>query len=90
MALLGTFIDSRTIATIATSGSATFAHGLGADPHLVIVQPEGTAAASSASVPMYAVAHDASNVTVFNCGQANQAGVAALRVVSLRFHSLIQ
>jgi len=90
MALLGTFIDSRTIATIATGGSATFAHGLGADPHLVIAQPEAAGTASAASIPMYAVAHDATNVTVYNVGQANAGGVSAIRVVSLRFHSIIQ
>ncbi len=64
MALLGTYADSRTIATIATSGSATFAHGLGSAPNVVIVSPEQTAVASSASVPIYASQFDATNVTV--------------------------
>ena len=43
MALLGTYIDVRTLATIATQGSSTFAHGLGAAPDFVFAQFEAAA-----------------------------------------------
>lgn len=90
MALLGTFVDSRTLATIATSGSATFAHGISGGPDFVIIQPEGTAVASSASIPHPLAQFDATNVTVYNAGQANVGGVTAYRVISIKAHSIIR
>lgn len=90
MALLGTYIDVRTIATIATQGSATFAHGLGAAPDFVFAQYEASATNSSASIPQLAVAHDATNVTVFNVGQVAGAANSRIRVLSIVAHSVIR
>lgn len=90
MALLGTFIDVRTIATIATSGSATFAHGLGAAPSFVFAQPRAAAVGSSGSMPTYAVAFDAINVTVFNVGAAAGAQIDSINVISIVAHSIIR
>lgn len=88
MTLLGTFIDVRTLAAIATQSSATFAHGLGAAPDFVFVQQEVAATLSSASVGQYACGFDATNVTVYNVGQVN--GTPTTRVISIRAHSIIQ
>lgn len=87
MALLGTFIDVRTIAALASDGSASFAHGLPAVPDFVIIH--GTSNASGASnaamaLPRYAA--DATNVSLFNTGLAG----GPLRVTSVVAHSVIR
>lgn len=87
MALLGSFIDVRTIASIDSNASASFAHGLPAAPDFVIIM--GTSNASGVSsnamaLPRYAV--DATNVSMFGVGLA----AGPTRVLSLVAHSIIR
>ena len=88
MALLGTFIDVRTLATIATQGSAAFAHGLPATPDMVMITLTGAATGSTAAVPQFAYNADATNVSIYNIG-AN-AGANVLKVMSIVAHSIIR
>lgn len=85
MSLLGTLIDSRTLAAIAASANSTFAHGLPATPDEVFVQ-ENTTTNNSAVVKL-AVAYDATNVTIYNHGADTS---ATLKVTSKVFHSVIR
>ena len=88
MALLGTFIDSRTIASIATNGTSTFAHGLPASPDFVIVTPNVTAASSTSHVGQLTPVWDATNVTIGP--SQGQVGTGVLKVVSVVAHSIIR
>lgn len=85
MALLETFVDSRTNAAIAAAGSASFAHGLPANPDLVYVH-ENTTTNTTSHIKL-AVKHDATNVSIYNHGKNNS---ATLQVVSIVFHSLVR
>lgn len=85
MALLGSFIDVRTIASIASNGSASFAHGLPASPDFVFVQATETGSATTASGD-WAIAFDATNVSI----SAKHAATAVARVVSMVGHSIIR
>ncbi len=85
MALLGAFVDSRTNAVIAAAGSTSFAHGLPADPNLIVVQ-ENTTTNSTTNCKL-AVKHDATNVSIYNHGAGQS---ATLRIVSQVFHSLVK
>lgn len=86
MALLGTFIDSRTNASLASQGSLSFAHGCPANPD--IVWTEGIASiASSTNWWAYFGLHDGTNVTVWNPGST--AG-PSFRVLSAVLHSIIR
>jgi hypothetical protein len=84
-ALLGSYIDVRTVASFASNASASFAHGLPSAPDFVLVL--GLQAASSASgvVPNYTA--DATNVSLF--GTATNS-TPVMRVVSVVAHSLIR
>jgi hypothetical protein len=84
MALLGSFIDSRTIASFASNASASFAHGLPAAPDYVLALPFGGATTAAGAAPLFTA--DATNVSLF------AAGIAAplLRVVSTVAHSIIR
>lgn len=81
MALLGSFIDVRTIASLASNGSVSFAHGLPGAPDFVIVQATETSQAGD-----WASVFDATNVTVSAKGVACPVG----RVVSIVAHSIIR
>lgn len=83
MALLGTFIDSRTNAVIAAAGSTSFAHGLPAAPDIVYVHENATTN-STTSVKL-AVKSDATNVSIYNHGEGQ---TSTLRCVSIVFHSV--
>ena len=86
MALLGTLIDSRTLAAINTNASASFAHGLPAVPDEVsIIQI--SSAASATTIAQFNILWDGTNVSIYNCGSANS---TALRVISKYYHSLIR
>lgn len=88
MALLGSFIDSRTIASIASNGSTAFAHGLPAAPDFVIAIPLGAATtASGSSIAFPRVTSDATNVSVFGTGVDN---TAVFRMISVVAHSIIR
>lgn len=86
MALLGGFIDSRTLAGINAGSSASFAHGLPAAPDMVHLVESTTAATNVSAVKLVAI-KDATNVSVYNHGEgASQ----ALECVSVRFHSIVR
>ena len=86
MALLGSFIDVRTLASIVSNASTSFAHGLPAAPDFVIINGTNTAttASGTGNMPMYN--SDATNVSIFASGVANP----PLRVVSVVAQSIIR
>jgi hypothetical protein len=86
MALLGRFIDKRTLALVAAAGSGTFAHGLPATPDWIEIQ-ENTTAATNASATKFVGKADATNVTVYNHGEGDS---QVLNVLSMVFHSLVR
>lgn len=83
MALLGSFVDSRTIAAIAAAGSASYAHGLPAAPDLVVVHETSTS--NTTSGDKLAWKSDATNVSVYNHGKMAS---EELRCVAIYFHSM--
>lgn len=85
MALLGSFIDSRTIASFASNASASFAHGLPAAPDFVIPLGLGAATTASGVMPLYTA--DATNVSLFGSGSQS---APLLRVISVVAHSIIR
>jgi len=85
MALLGSYIDSRTIASFASNASASFAHGLPAAPDFLIVAGVGAATTASGVAPLWTA--DATNVSLF--GSAGQSS-PLLKVVSVVAHSVIR
>lgn len=84
MALLGSFIDSRTIASFASNGSASFAHGLPAAPDFLIIAGNQAATTSLGIIPTWTA--DATNVSLFG----SQAQTPALKVISVVAHSIIR
>lgn len=85
MGLLGTYIDTRTLAGIAAAGSASFAHGLGSSPDAVFAF-ENTTTDSTGNVKI-AIKWDATNVSLYNHGAV---ATATLRVTSILAHSTIR
>lgn len=85
MALLGAYIDVRTIASFASNTSASFAHGLPAAPDFVIIQGIQAATTASGVVPNYTA--NATNVSLFGSGSQSSPD---LRVVSVVAHSIIR
>lgn len=85
MALLGTYIDARTIASFASNASASFAHGLPSTPDIVLALPNGAASSASGVIPLFSA--DATNVSLFGSGSQSS---PALKVVSIVAHSLIK
>lgn len=85
MALLGSFIDVRTIASFASNASASFAHGLPSAPDFIIIAADGAATTAAAAGLPFATAN-ATNVSLFAAGQA----VAQLKVTSVVAHSIIR
>lgn len=85
MALLGSFIDSRTIASFASNASASFAHGLPAAPDFVIPLGLGAATTTSGIAPLFTA--DATNVSLFGSGSQSS---PLLRVISVVAHSIIR
>ena len=85
MALLGSFIDVRTLASIAASGSALYAHGLPAAPDFVLFEYTGGATlASTLGGVIYS--SDATNVSVF----AANTPATTMRAVAVVAHSIIR
>ncbi len=85
MALLGAFIDSRTIASFASNASASFAHGLPATPDFVLALGLGAATTASGVAPLFTA--DATNVSLFGSGGQS---AAIQRVISVVAHSIIR
>lgn len=86
MALLGSFIDTRTIDTLAAAGTVSFAHGLPAAPDFVLVIGSATRS-TNVSAFAWIPTFNATNVTIQNCGEG--ASVEA-RVISVVAHSVIR
>lgn len=84
MALLGAYIDSRTVASFASNASASFAHGLPAAPDFLIIAGFQNATTSLGVIPTWTA--DATNVSLF--GSAQQ--TPNLKVVSVVAHSIIR
>lgn len=87
MALLGSFIDSRTNAGLTTDNSVTFAHGLPASPDFCVVQYISNIATSTNAAGPLAAYSDATNVTVINNGNTTSPD---FRVVTVAAHSIIR
>lgn len=85
MALLGSYIDSRTLAALTTGQSRSYAHGLPAAPDLVVIH-ENTTTNSTTNIKLVPVS-DATNVTVWNHGQGTS---ATLNAVAIYFHSIVR
>lgn len=87
MALLGSYIDSRTNAGLTTDNSVTFAHGLPAAPDFCVIQYIENIATSTNSPGPLGTLTDATNVTVINNGNTTSPN---FRVVSIVAHSIIR
>lgn len=85
MSLLGSFIDVRTLASIASNGTTAFAHGLPSAPDFVLIEQTGTASVA-ATVGNVLFNSDATNVSLFATGLASQ----PLKTVSVVAHSIIR
>ena len=86
MALLGTFIETRSF-SLASSATTSFSHGLGRAPHMVWASCEPAGAGTATGVgPLVALRADATNVTVQAYGGTLITGTACIAF----FHSLIQ
>lgn len=85
MALLGRYIDQRTIASFASNASASFAHGLPATPDFVVLAGSGAATTASGVAPLWTA--DATNVSLFGSGSQSS---PALSVTSIVAHSIIR
>ncbi|MFH1398961.1 MAG: hypothetical protein ABIG95_02525 [Candidatus Woesearchaeota archaeon] len=86
MALLGAFIDERTLVSVTSNSSASFAHGLPASPDWVHIR-ETTSSASSVSAVEITPLWDATNVSLYNAGERNS---TVVEVQSVVYHSLIR
>lgn len=86
MALLGSFIDVRTVAAIASNGSASFAHGLPAAPDFVIITAftSATVASGASALPSYS--QDATNISLWGTG----VGGNIFRITSVVAHSIVR
>lgn len=86
MALLGTYIDSRTLSGLATAGTVTYAHGLSAAPDFVLIQFVATIATSTNHYTLNALS-DATNVTIQNSGNRTSPD---FRAIAVQAHSIIR
>ena len=86
MALLGSFIDVRTIASIGSAASASFAHGLPAAPDFVIMTAftSATVASGASALPSYS--QDATNISLWGTGVNGN----VFRITSIVAHSVIR
>lgn len=85
MALLGAFIDTRTITSALSTVINTFNHGLPATPDFVIVMGIGAAAqAGVVAIPTWAA--DATKVTLAGGGAVSP----NIHVTSIVAHSIIR
>jgi hypothetical protein len=85
MALLGSFIDTRTITSALSTVINTFAHGLPATPDFIIIQGIGAVAATVAQALPTWVAN-ATNVTLAGGGTVSP----NIHVTSVVAHSIIR
>ena len=85
MALLGSFIDVRTIASFASAASASFAHGLPAAPDFIIIAGAGAASTAAGILPL--ATSDATNVSLFASGSQSS---PLIKVTSVVAHSIIR
>jgi len=85
MALLGRYIDQRTVASFASNASASFAHGLPSAPDFVIIAGSGAATTASGVIPLWNA--DATNVSLFGSGSQSSPLLSVTAVVA---HSIIR
>lgn len=85
MAVIGTFVDTRTVAAAATA-SAGFAHSLGAAPHMVWAVASYATASLSTNYPYFAAQADSASVTYYNRGTVAE----TFSVFTQRLHSIAQ
>lgn len=85
MALLGAFIDVRTVAAAATA-SGTFTHGLPATPDVVFAAAVYATTSLATEFPYFCATMGAASVTYFNRGKVAE----TFSVVSPVFHSIIR
>jgi hypothetical protein len=87
MALMRVSIDKRTIAGLASAGTATYAHGLPGIPDVVRIRFTNAGITATTAWVLIRAPVDATNVTLQNCG----AGAGTdMEVDAMVFHSLIQ
>lgn len=85
MALLGTLIDTRTVALAATA-STGFAHSLGAAPDMVWGAASFATGSLSTNFPYFCASADSASVSVQNRGTTAE----TFSVYSMRAHSVIR
>lgn len=85
MALVGTLVDTRTVAAAATA-SGTFTHGIGLAPHIVFAVPVYATGSLSTTFPYFAAQMDSASVTFFNRGTVAE----TFSVHAIRLHTIIQ
>ncbi|MFH1398960.1 MAG: hypothetical protein ABIG95_02520 [Candidatus Woesearchaeota archaeon] len=86
MALLGAFIDERTLVALATDANTTFAHGLPASPDWIGIRETASSASGISHINVVPI-WDATNVTLYNSGQRD---TEALEAQSIVYHSVIR
>lgn len=84
MALLGSFIDVRTVVSLASNASTSFAHGLPATPDFIIIAGDGNATTAGPSLPLATA--NATNVSLFASGGV----IPQTKVTSVVAHSIIR
>lgn len=85
MALLGTLIDTQTVACAATA-STTFTHAIGAAPDAIISMASYSTVSLATEFPYLAVSLGSVSVTIFNRGKVAETVTAC----TARFHSIIR
>lgn len=86
MALIGTYIETRTLAGLTSGQSTSYAHGLPSAIDFSIVTFISTLATSN-TVAMISIQVDATNVTVRNNGNVTS---PSMRIVNFMANSVIR
>lgn len=86
MTLMNVQIDKRTLPTIASNASATFAHGLPGAPDAVDIRFLASIATTTNWIRIVALV-DGTNVSLYNDGTATS---GTFEICTMTFHSLIQ
>ena len=86
MALMGTRIDKRTIAGLASQGTATYAHGLPGAPDSVSIRFLNVGLTAALAWNQVHAVEDATNITLQNAG----AGASQnMEVTAIVYHSAV-
>jgi len=87
MALMNVLVDKRTIGSIASGGTSTYAHGLLGTPDAVHIRFIATLASTTSWIGGISALVDATNVSLQNCSHAASGDI---EVCAVQFHSVIQ